>query len=254
MPSYKESCTARSQTFSNSSSSVRPFPNQEPIVIYLENSTSPSRFERILEKVAPFWLGVTQQSLGELFEDHTIKDRRNTQIIPFFLIMAFFSRGTWGNKCRLFYRVLQMFENDNNSFKRDVISQSSMQLLIRFLYRRHFCLIPPSQIDNILSFELHGYVPGIVKATYRNGKVANRDFTGFFKDISAYLHLTNNSPDLMLNNPELKAPIDHYISSHEKIEKRDNILEIKYESDGGIRRETYKLGKGKNAELKMEPL
>ena len=102
----------------------------------------------------------------------------------------------------------------------------------------------------MLDYEVSGYVPTILKATYRSKQVQERDFTKYFKDLSLYLHLQNNSPNILLNNNELMIHIDDYISYLENVYEKGGILEIKYMSDGGIRRETYDLGFSKKKVLK----
>ena len=102
----------------------------------------------------------------------------------------------------------------------------------------------------MLEYEVSGYVPHIMKAMYRSKQSQDRDFTKFFKDLSLYLHLKNDSPDIMLNNNELMIHIDDYISYLENVYEKGGVLEIKYLSDGGIRRETYDLGFDQDRVLK----
>lgn len=113
---------------------------------------------------------------------------------------------------------------------------------MKFLYERHLLYIAGVQCENMLTYNQTGYVPGILKAVYRSKQVQERDFTKFFKDLSLYLHLRKENPDLMLNNKELMVHIDDYISYLENVYDNGGILEIKYLSDNAIRRETFDLG------------
>ena len=46
----------------------------------------------------------------------------------------------------------------------------------------------------------------------------------------------------MLNNNELMVHIDDYISYLENVYEKGGILDIKYQSNGSVRRETFDLG------------
>jgi len=54
----------------------------------------------------------------------------------------------------------------------------------------------------------------------------------------------------MLNNKELMVHIDDYISYLENVYDKGGVLEIKYRSEGAIRRETFDLGFDKDRVLK----
>jgi len=47
---------------------------------------------------------------------------------------------------------------------------------------------------------------------------------------------------MMLNNTELMIHIDDHLSYIENIYENGGILDVKYQSGGGIRRETFDLG------------
>ena len=157
-------------------------------------------FKALFESVAPSWIRENPRTLFNVFRSKVWCKNQPVKVFnltEFVLLMIIHGKATTQDKLKLMFDYLLIFTNNSSS---NTLPDFIISRLTVFLYKHALLYIPRAMCTNML---YTGKIGFIQKAVYQANAGYILDFTKFFKDLSAYLHLRTNSPDIPLSNREV---------------------------------------------------